>query len=173
VGAYDTLLGEAIESWEFARGGVSAEAAGIPEDRWSFRPHPGARSVAGIVRHIISSGLMMVGELTNPDGDFTRSVPGGFEALYSRHLPDDPAPEELKTLLESTLAEGVAKFRDAGEVQMLRAIRRFDGALWTRLAWLHHGIAHEEYHRGQLAMYARIQGIVPALTRAIHGAAAE
>jgi uncharacterized damage-inducible protein DinB len=38
---------------------------------------------------------------------------------------------------------------------------------------MNHGIAHEEYHRGQLAMYARIQGHVPALTRMIHGDDAE
>lgn len=165
----DRLLEEAIESWEYARRGVAAEAAVIPEEDWGFRPEPGARSVAEIVRHIVESGLMMVGELTNPEGDFTRDVPGGFIVHHAGHLPDDPSPGGLKELLESTLEEGVAKLREAGEVQMLQTIRRFDGELWTRLAWMHHGIAHEEYHRGQLAIYARIQGIVPALTRLIHG----
>jgi uncharacterized damage-inducible protein DinB len=39
----------------------------------------------------------------------------------------------------------------------------------TRLAWMQHGIAHEEYHRGQLATYARLTGRVPALTKRIMG----
>ena len=52
---------------------------------------------------------------------------------------------------------------------MLQTIRRFDGALWTRLAWLQHGIAHEEYHRGQLALYVRLLGKTPALTKLIEG----
>ena len=170
---YNTLLEEAIESWEYARQGVIAEAEGIPEDAWSFRPHPNAKSVAELVRHIVEAGLMMVGELTDPEGDFTRDVPGGFTALHAGHLSDDPSVPELKALLESMLEDGVAKFRAAGEVQMLQTIRRFDGEHWTRLAWMHHGIAHEEYHRGQLATYARAQGLVPALTQMIHGDAAQ
>jgi uncharacterized damage-inducible protein DinB len=34
-----------------------------------------------------------------------------------------------------------------------------------------HGIAHEEYHRGQITLYARLLGEVPALTKLIEGAA--
>jgi uncharacterized damage-inducible protein DinB len=56
-----------------------------------------------------------------------------------------------------------------GELQMLQHIRRFDGLNGTRLAWLNHSIAHEMYHRGQLALYARLTGHVPALTRMIEG----
>jgi uncharacterized damage-inducible protein DinB len=52
---------------------------------------------------------------------------------------------------------------------MLQNIRRFDGEMGTRLAWMHHGISHEEYHRGQLALYARLMGRVPALTKRILG----
>jgi uncharacterized damage-inducible protein DinB len=50
---------------------------------------------------------------------------------------------------------------------MLAPIRQFDGSRASRLTWMHHGIGHEEYHRGQLALYARLQGLVPALTRRI------
>ncbi len=52
---------------------------------------------------------------------------------------------------------------------MLQTIRRFDGELWTRLAWLQHGIAHEECHSGQLALYVRSLGKTPALTKLIGG----
>ncbi len=54
---------------------------------------------------------------------------------------------------------------------MLQFIIQFSGEPATRLSWLHHGIAHEEYHRGQLALYARLLGKVPALTQKIMGAA--
>lgn len=170
---HNTLLEEAIESWVFAREGVIAEAEAIPDEEYDFRPADKATSVAELCRHLIESGLMMVGELTNPDGDFTREVEGGFLSHYSSHLPDELSPTELRDLLRSTLDEGVVKLREAGEVPMLQMIRRFDGGLWTRLAWLHHGIAHEEYHRGQLATYVRIQGRIPALTQLIYGAEAE
>lgn len=54
---------------------------------------------------------------------------------------------------------------------MLQLIERFNGARGTRLAWLHHGIAQEMYHRGQLTLYARLMGLVPALTKRIQGEA--
>jgi uncharacterized damage-inducible protein DinB len=71
--------------------------------------------------------------------------------------------------LRQTLKEGVKQFRNAGELHLLQRIARFDGQMGTRLAWMHHGIAQEMYHRGQLALYARILGIKPALTRRIDG----
>jgi uncharacterized damage-inducible protein DinB len=52
---------------------------------------------------------------------------------------------------------------------MLQTIERFDGKEGTRFAWLQHGIAQEMYHRGQIATYARLIGIEPALTRRIRG----
>ncbi len=54
---------------------------------------------------------------------------------------------------------------------MLQYITRFDGLKGTRLAWMQHGVSHEEYHRGQLALYARLLGRVPALTQVIMGEA--
>lgn len=164
-----TLLDEALEAWEYTRRGVVDEASTIPDDEWSFRPHPEARSVSELVRHILEAGLMMVGELTRPDGDFTRQDYGAFLEEHAGHLPDDPSPDELRELLMSSFAEGAAAFRAAGEVHMLQLIRRFDGQRGTRLAWLNHGIDHENYHRGQLAAWVRLTDRVPALTRQIHG----
>ena len=51
----------------------------------------------------------------------------------------------------------------------LQQIVQFNGEKATRLSWMHHGIAHEEYHRGQIALYARLAGEVPALTKLIMG----
>ena len=52
---------------------------------------------------------------------------------------------------------------------MLRPIMQFNGEPAARLSWMSHGVAHEEYHRGQLCVYARMLGLVPALTKLIHG----
>jgi uncharacterized damage-inducible protein DinB len=168
-----TLLEEVIEAWQFARRGVLAEATILPDEAYGFKPHPQARSVSGLLRHIVESGLVMVGELTNIDGDFTRKSHEDFVREFGKELPEEPSPDDLRRLLEDTLVQGVSRIRAVGEVRMLQVIRRFDGEMWTRSSWMNHGIAHEEYHRGQLAMYARIQGHVPALTRMIHGDNAE
>lgn len=75
----------------------------------------------------------------------------------------------LLRLLALQIKDGERRFRKAGELSLLQLIIRFDGLPGTRLAWWNHGIAHEEYHRGQLALYARLLGIEPALTRLIRG----
>jgi uncharacterized damage-inducible protein DinB len=72
-------------------------------------------------------------------------------------------------VLRSQQREADRKFRRAGSLALYQFITRFDGQPGTKLAWLNHGIAHEEYHRGQLALYARLLGHVPALTQLIEG----
>lgn len=166
---YTNLLEEALEAWEDVRRGVLDEAEVIPDDRYGYRPHSGSRSVRELLVHILESGEMMGGELTREDGDFPRQSYPEHIAEHAGDLPDDPEPEELRDLLMTRFAERAAAFRGRGELHMLQFIRRFDGRRGTRLAWLHHGIGHEMYHRGQLALYARTMDLTPALTRRIRG----
>lgn len=166
---FTTLLDEALDAWQDIRSGTIEEARVIPDDRWDFRPHPESRDVAELVRHILESTLMMVGELSREDGDFRRQPFPDFISEYAGDLPQRADPDTWRELLALHFAEGAATIRAAGELHMLQRIHRFDGQRGTRLAWFHHGIAHEYYHRGQLALYARQIGVVPALTRLIHG----
>jgi uncharacterized damage-inducible protein DinB len=160
---------ELLDAWRYARGGFIAEAENIPASDWSFRPTPENRDVPELVRHVIQSSLMGVGELVRADGDFTRQ---GFQAHvqeHAGHLPESAGREEWLRLLRDTLEEGISRLRELGPDGILRPIRQFNGEPATRLTWFHHNIAHEDYHRGQLALYGRLTGHVPALTRQIRG----
>lgn len=169
-----SLLEEALDAWTDARRGVIAELRAIPVGRMDFRPDDGARSAAGIAQHVADTALMWCGELSNPAGDFTRQSFPAFLREYGVPAADRPRDRAgLVRLLRSTHAAGMRQLRGAGEVAMLQTIRRFDGQPWTRLAWLQHGIAHEEYHRGQLALYVRLLGRTPALTKRIEGTSGE
>lgn len=164
-----TLLDEALDGWRFARDGVIAELANIPAGSFQFSPAPGTRTVAELARHLIESGTVMVGELTRPDGNFTRQSYPEFLKEYASGLDPRQDKDALIGLLRSSLEDGTTKFRQAGDVSMLQRITQFNGEPATRLSWMGHGIAHEEYHRGQLCVYARLLGLVPALTQLIHG----
>jgi len=166
---YTNLLEETLEAWEGVRRGVIEEAEAVPTDQYEFRPHEESRTFAEVIRHILESGEMMAGELTREDGDFTRQSYPDHIREHAGHLPEDPGPAELRDLLASRFGDAAARFRATGELHMLQFIRRFDGKRGTRLAWMNHGIAHEMYHRGQLALYVRTMGRVPALTRRIRG----
>jgi uncharacterized damage-inducible protein DinB len=164
-----TLLEEALVGWRYAREGVVAELENIPEESFGFRPVPEVRTVAELARHIAESAAVMVGELTRPDGDLTRQ---SFPEHLKEHAADlDPRQDKdaLLALLRGSLEAGIAKFYEAGELRMLQLITQFNGEPATRLSWMSHGVAHEEYHRGQLCVYARQLGLVPALTQLIHG----
>ena len=166
---YTTLLEEALEAWTDVRQGVIDELRNIPEKDVGFRPGPESRSVVELGQHIVQSGLLMSGELSRKDGDFRRK---SYEALLREHGPGMDRLKTRKALLAAlgrTRKEGEAALRRAGELHILQTIRRFDGKPGTRLAWMNHGIAHEEYHRGQLALYARLLGRIPALTQLIQG----
>jgi uncharacterized damage-inducible protein DinB len=165
----ETLIEEALEAWGYARSGVVDEVASLGERDVAFRPAEGSRSVAELVFHILESGALMAGELSRKDGDFRRK---SYEALLREHgrgIPRGKTRRQLLDGLRATHEKGAEKIRRAGELHMLQLIRRFDGKMGTRLAWMHHGISHEEYHRGQIALCARLLGRTPALTRLIEG----
>ena len=164
-----SLLEEAVDAWAGARQGVIAEVKNIPERDLNYRPGQNIRSIAELVAHIIETGLMWTNELTRPTADFTRKSFPAFIKHYAGDVAGHRAKAEWLRLLRSSYRNGARQVREAGEVQMLQTVRRFDGELGTRLTWMHHGIAHEEYHRAQIALNARLLGLTPALTRVIEG----
>jgi uncharacterized damage-inducible protein DinB len=164
---FTDLLDETLEAWSDCRTGLIEEAENIPADRFDFRPHPQSRSVSELLRHVVETALMWSGELARTDGDFRRQPFSGFIREYAGHVAGVDGRDELLDLLRGSHRDGEHRLREVGELHMLQFIHRFDGRPGTRLAWLGHGIAHEMYHRGQLAQYARIMGLVPALTRRI------
>jgi len=166
-----TLLEEALDAWRDARLGFLEEVRGIPSRHFEYRPRPEVRSVHEQVVHVLEVAMMMVGELARPDTDFHRAPWPKLLALYAGAAYRARTRAELLKLLQSQLRDGEKRFRAAGELHMLQTIVRFDGERGTRLAWLHHGIAQEMYHRGQVATYARLLGLEPALTKRIRSAA--
>jgi uncharacterized damage-inducible protein DinB len=163
-----SLLDETLEGWAYSRQGVIDEVRNLPERAMKFRPTPHNRTLSELVVHIIDSGLMMSGELSRPDGNFRRKSYAAFQKEYSAPIRTGTRRQLLK-LLKDTHAAGEKALRAAGEILMLQHIVQFNGAKATRLSWMMHGIAHEEYHRGQITLYARLLGEIPALTKLIEG----
>jgi len=169
--SFRSLLDEILEAWQYTRAGVVSEIKNLPDASLTFRPSPESRSAAEIAVHIAESGLMMAGELSRPDGNFQRKSFPEFMKEYAKGVKPTNDKKALLSLLTKTQQDGEKKIRQAGELHMLQIITRFDGEQGSRLAWMNHGISHEEYHRGQLALYARLVGKVPALTQLIYGKA--
>lgn len=164
-----SLLEETLEAWRDAREGVIEEVRNIPAKHFDYRPTPEVRSVREQVVHILEVAMMMVGELTRDDTNFRRVPWPKLLAMYAQPAYDAKTRGELLALLKSQLAAGEQAFRARGELALYQYLERFDGQPGTKFTWLQHGIAQEMYHRGQLTLYARMLGLVPALTKAITG----
>jgi uncharacterized damage-inducible protein DinB len=167
----NTLLEEVIEAWEGTREGIIAEVENIPPKQFDFKPADASRTVSELVVHIMEVSLMMVGELTREDTNLRRAPWLKLLAMYSKPIDGLKSKRDLVSALQSTVRDGTKAFRAAGELHMLQLITRFDGKRGTRLAWFNHGVAHENYHQGQLATYQRLIGVTPALTKMIQGSA--
>jgi len=154
-----SLLDETLEGWWDVRNGVIAEVRNIPATQFDFRPVPEVRNVRELVQHILEIAMMMTGELTRPDTDLRRYPWPKLLKHYAGAAYAATSKAELVKLLDAQMKDAERKFRAAGELALFQYLTR----------WWHHGIAQEEYHRGQLATYQRLMGIVPALTKAIHG----
>lgn len=166
-GPFPSLLDETLDAWWDVRAGVIDEVRNIPAGKFDFRPTLDVRSVRELVQHILEVSMMMTGELTRPDTNLQRAPWPRLLALYAKPAWRAKTKKQLLRLLHSQFKEGERKFRAAGELALYQLLTRFDGIKGTKFTWWHHGIAHEEYHRGQLAVYARLLGRVPALTKRI------
>ena len=167
--AFNSVLDETLEAWRGVRDGVIAEVRNVPGGDFEFQPSPKSRSVTQLVQHILEVAMMMTGELTRPDTNFHRAPWPKLLGLYAKPAYRAKTKAQLVRLLRTQQRDAERKFRGAGSLALYQFITRFDGQPGTKLAWLNHGIAHEEYHRGQLALYARLLGRVPALTQLIEG----
>ena len=166
---FKSSLDETLEGWRGDREGLIAEVENIPADQFDFRPAPGVKNVRELIQHILEVAMMMTGELTRPDTNFKRAPWPKLLEMYAGAAYKAKTKAELLALLASQMQDAEKRFREAGELALLQTMERFDGKLGTKYAWLHHGIAQEMYHRGQIATYERVMGIEPALTRLIRG----
>ncbi|MCH7875247.1 MAG: DinB family protein [Gemmatimonadetes bacterium] len=166
-----SLLEETLEAWRDVRDGLADEVRNIPARHFDFRPTPEVRSVRELVQHILEVAMFMTGELTRTDTNLRRKPWPKLLAMYATPAYEARTKQQLIRLLRSQLKEAERRFRAAGELALYQLITRFDGEQGTKFTWLQHGIAQEMYHRGQLALYARLLGLEPALTQRIRGGA--
>src|SRR5262249_30071796 len=91
------------------------------------------------------------------------------QAELKARLPRARSKAELVALLRQTGAESAARLRAVGEDLATQTMASRSGPQ-SRLSALWFSVAHEMYHRGQLAAYERGFGTVPALTQQLDAA---
>jgi uncharacterized damage-inducible protein DinB len=167
--AFRSALDEVLEGWWDVRRGLIDEVRAIPAGKLDYRPTPEVKNVRELVQHILEVAMMMTGELTREDTNFRRAPWPKLLGMYAKPAYRAKTKRELVVILKSQMRDADRRFREVGELSLLQFIKRFDGENGTKLAWLHHGIEQEMYHRGQITLYLRLMGLEPALTKRIRG----
>ena len=164
------FLEESLGHWRYIRQGLIAEADNIPAESFDFQPSPDVKSVHELLQHILEGSMMMVVELTREEPNFQRQPQPAFYEEYGVRATEARGKEELLALLGDQLEEGLRGFTQVGDEAMMGPVTNFDGSTWSRMQWFFHGMTEEMYHRGQIVTYARLMGLVPALTQRIQAA---
>lgn len=160
---------ELADAFRTVRKNTLVIAEEIPEDRYSFRAAPEARTVAQLLTHIavvqrVPEQIHSVERRTTLEGfDFPR--------LMQSIVAEENRPR--------TKAEIIALLRDQGERwakwleglsdEFLAEVVKYPAGMTpptkTRFEMLLGTKEHEMHHRGQLMLIERMLGIVPHLTR--------
>lgn len=162
---FNNHLEETLDEWYTVRKGFIAEVKNIPPARFSFRPTLESRSALEMVQHVLENAITAAEELLREDANMHRAPFDQIVTSYSPSIALADNKEKLIDLLVEQYRDADQRFRQKGELYMMQTVTLHDGKQRTRLSILEQGISHEMYHRGQMALSARLLGIEPALTR--------
>jgi len=141
----------------------------IPEDKYSFRPAEGTRTVGELLTHIahgwkFHEKVIFVEKLTTMEGfDFM-----GFMGPLLAEQAKPRTKAEIIALLTTEgekFAKAVEALPDDFMVQSVAMPAGAPQASRTRFDMLMSVKEHEMHHRGQLMLIERMLGIKPHLTR--------
>lgn len=141
----DALAFKLMGHWEQVCGKIAALAAEMPKNKFDFTPTEGVRTLAGVLRHI---------------------------AFWNRYVADmargkkvDDAANEVSKTEFATKEQIVAELQRSA-TDVLDALKERDSGLDAETGeMLATFIEHNCEHYGQLAVYARLSGIVPPASR--------
>ena len=141
---------EALAFLGFNEQAITSLAKAIPEDKFSWRPAEGVRSVSEVLMHIASGNyfiLMNMGIAPPSSIDMMsmEKLQGKDKVLEALQGSFKFVQDNLLTLKDSQIPEKV----------------KFPWAEMTRHAACFLLIDHSGEHKGQLIAYARSNGIVP------------
>lgn len=140
-----TISSTLINHWEQAGEKLATLAAEIPENKFDYRPKDGLRSAADVLRHVAFWNRYVADRARGKKGDDTRN-----------EFPKDEFASKQQII-------EVLKQSAADASKALKANR--PGLSAETMEMLIMFIEHTCEHYGQLVVYARLNGIVPPVSR--------
>lgn len=146
------LRKELIQSLDDAQSKFIALANAMPQEKYSWRPGPGVRSVSEVFVHIASSNLFfanMAGVKRDPGVQVTRDM--------EKTMTDKA---QIVEFLRKSFDFAKQAVMDVPDAEMEKAVNMF-GTPSTNRGVLVTMATHAHEHLGQSIAYARMNGVVP------------
>jgi uncharacterized damage-inducible protein DinB len=153
------------DSFRTVRKNTILIAEDIPEEKYSFAPAEGLRTVAGNLTHIAQATELF--QDLHASG-LTTFAGYDFGAVFQKWAADEATPRTKAQIVERlrTTGDSFAAWLESRTDEFLaETVTDGMGGSKTRLEGLMSAKEHEMHHRGQLMLIERLIGIVPHLTR--------
>lgn len=139
----------------FVQGRILELEQAIPQEKFSWRPADGVRSIAEVYMHIAGANyyLVRMSGQEMPSDINMGDDPQGWEKSVS-------GKEEIKKILDRSFADVTAAVQQITEADLEKVIKVF-GMEMTMRNFMLSMLSHMHEHHGQAIAYARMNGVTP------------
>ena len=145
-----TLSCDILADWQRTAQQIIAIADKMPEDKWGYKSTPAQRSYGEQVMHIVQTDVRFIGAL------------GGKTPAPTIDANAAANKAASMAALRQSFAYGEAVVKEFNDQQWLERIGgMFMGPSVARLRVLYFDMGHSQDIYGQMAVYLRLNGLVP------------
>ncbi len=151
------LAGEALLAWNGIGHKLVAMAEDFPEDKYDFKPRPEVRTFAETLLHVAGTNYVFISAIKGEKvGPGTENPP---RSTYKTKA-------DVVALLKKSVEDGAALTKEKGDAGMTHAVKfPYANRMVSTLYCIMDGAEHSGEHYGQLAVYYRLNGMVPPASR--------
>jgi hypothetical protein len=156
-----TVEGDVLKDWTAQKATMMRSADAMPDDKFGFKSTPAQRSWGEQILHVAGGNIFLMHFLNGK----TPAPPVNPADLTVFGLKASTKAEHLK-LLSDSFDSGEAVLKEFSAEQLAQTVQ---GPPWmgpsTRLRMAYDAISHSQDIYGQMAVYLRLNGIVPPASR--------
>ncbi|MBV9398532.1 MAG: DinB family protein [Bryobacterales bacterium] len=154
MGPCSTLTCEIQNDWSRNNAMLYGLADAMPENKYTFKPTPEQQTFGERVLHVAQINVMLLQSL-------------GAKTPAPAVDPKATSKKDSMAALQNVGEYGVAVIKEFGDQQLVGRVASlpFMGPMSTRQRILYFLMTHSQDTYGQLAVYLRLNGITPPLSR--------
>ena len=141
---------ELLAQLDDAAGKLQQLTTAIPQDKFTWRPGTGVRSVSEVYQHVLGTNAEI---LAAAAGKPTTGMSEDGDVAQTDHA-------QIATQLKSSFGQIHALLAASSDADLNKPITMYGRQTTLRDAFLE-AVVHAHEHLGQLIAYARVNGIVP------------